>query len=300
MAVAPARAIIIALCAAALADGTREPREAALGARGSLGTRGSLATPECVAGDSLAGAAEPQRLKFAAGRAQQCWHIKCVHGAVLLHFLPKPYDLPCNNADASDCAAALAGGTFTCAGNFAAGKDHSGMCDTTCGYCVDSLDGLQIFDEPVGNSRNLIELLEGTTDYHGAVAAARFGAASGKMTLSLNVSLTEHFGDLDERFAAEFRCGAVVRGCTDSTSSNYHSDATVDDGSCDRAALIGALQINEGARAVWERLDHPWTESGDVCAFTGVKCSLQGGFLDASKCWTFASSMSLVSRWGHP
>ena len=230
-------------------------------------------------GESLTGSPERKRLEFAGRSEAQCWQIECPQPGTkpLLHFLPLPYTKECSKTSdaASNCLLAIQSGR-TCAKDFAPGTEFAGACDTTCGYCVPSANSLRLLDGTDVTSP-AIQILPGVSDYRGVVANSHFGAASGKMTVMLNATISL-VGVPGENFAAEYWCGAIIRGCTDPASPNFREAATVDDGSCDKADLLAAFAINASDRGESGSLDHPWDLSADICAFTGVGCSLNGRF----------------------
>eukprot|EP01043_Picozoa_sp_COSAG02_P057246 COSAG02_NODE_6915_length_3291_cov_1.699875_3_plen_818_part_01 len=239
-------------------------------------------------GTILTGSTERKPLEFVDGSEAQCWQIECPQpgSKPLLHFLPLPYAKECGKSvsycgeylenDATNCMELIQSGVLSCAADFAPGADYAGKCDTTCGYCVPSANSLQLFDG-IDVTSPAIHILPGISDYRGVVASSYFGAASGKMTVSLNATISPA-GVPGANFAAEYWCGAIVRGCTDPSSPNFREVATVDDGSCDKADLLRAFQINASTRGEWESLDHPWELSADICAFTNVTCAPQGRF----------------------
>ena len=86
-------------------------------------------------------------------------------------------------------------------------------------------------------------------------------------------------------------CG--TDGCTDPTATNYNSDATKDDGSCEFANTEYKLS---GTLAADQTLDASviWTLEGRVIVPSGVTLSILEGTIIKAKAGTGANASSLV------
>jgi len=86
-------------------------------------------------------------------------------------------------------------------------------------------------------------------------------------------------------------CG--TDGCTDPTATNYNSDATKDDGSCEFAATEYKLS---GTLAADQTLDASvvWTLEGRVIVPSGVTLTIPAGTIIKAKAGTGANASSLV------
>ena len=82
-----------------------------------------------------------------------------------------------------------------------------------------------------------------------AVPMQAFGARGGQMQVAFHSDSAHHTSG----FAAEYWCGLYVEGCTDPVASNFDKRATIDDGSCIRAACVAEtaqIHANESTRSV--------------------------------------------------